>query len=256
MPSCKLKEFIPIQLARDVEADALGQLSDVGDLDAGDGPAGDGAADAGLPTDPNLGQDQFLSQLERGAVKKCRTPKRPAGGTRRRTATEEEDVLKDIQDSMKVSTGLLSQLVNKSDQGALHHVPVRDFEDTPRGSVPRGDEAYHISPQQSSSSCGNSCAAPAAVFIATAVPIQPARELLAAAVPPPNTDLPAGTQHHLPPDNPGVDAAPVHADDTVDEHPIYQQGPRSCLYPRIFSPGRCQRRAEYIAREHQPQWYS
>ncbi|XP_076055498.1 uncharacterized protein LOC143033835 [Oratosquilla oratoria] len=104
-------------LDRDVEADALGQLSDVGDLDGGDRPTGDGAADTDLPTDPDLDQDQFLSQLERGAAKKFRTSKRPAGGTRRRTATEEEDVLKDIRDSMKVSTELLSQLVHKSDQG-------------------------------------------------------------------------------------------------------------------------------------------
>ncbi|KAK8396593.1 hypothetical protein O3P69_004933 [Scylla paramamosain] len=89
-------------LARDVEADALGQLSDVGVSDAGDGP---------------VGQDQLLSHLERGAVKLFRTPKRPAAGTRRRTATEEEDVLKDIRDNMKVSTELLSELVHKGDQG-------------------------------------------------------------------------------------------------------------------------------------------
>lgn len=109
-------------LPRGVEADALGQLSDVGDLDAGDGPAGegpagDGAADADLPTDRYFDQDQFLSQLERGDVKKLKTPKCLAGGSKRRTATEEEDVLKDIRDSMKVSTELLSQLVHKSDQG-------------------------------------------------------------------------------------------------------------------------------------------
>lgn len=119
---CILKEFTSFQLPRGVEADALGQLSDVGDLDAGDGPAGegpagDGAADADLPTDRYLDQDQFLSQLERGDVKKLKTPKCPAGGSKRMTATEEEDVLKDIRDSMKVSTELLSQLVHKSDQG-------------------------------------------------------------------------------------------------------------------------------------------
>ncbi|KAK8389056.1 hypothetical protein O3P69_020791 [Scylla paramamosain] len=104
-------------LARDVEADALGQLSDVGASDAGDGPAGDGAAGAGLPLDPDSGQDQLLSQLKRGAVKLLRTPKRPAVGTTRRTAMEVEEVLKDIRDNMKVSTELLSQLVHKGNQG-------------------------------------------------------------------------------------------------------------------------------------------
>ncbi|XP_063858504.1 uncharacterized protein LOC135099840 [Scylla paramamosain] len=104
-------------LARDVEADALGQLSDVGASDAGDGPAGDGAAGAGLPLDPDSGQDQLLFQLKRGAVKLLRTPKRPAVGTTRRTAMEVEEVLKDIRDNMKVSTELLSQLVHKGNQG-------------------------------------------------------------------------------------------------------------------------------------------
>lgn len=105
-------ECIPFQLARDVEADTLGHLSDAGDLPAG----------AGLPLDPKLDDDssqdqQLLSQRERDAVQLARIPKRLSSSTRRRTATLEEDVLKEIRDSMKASTELLSQLVQKGNQG-------------------------------------------------------------------------------------------------------------------------------------------
>ncbi|MPC67020.1 hypothetical protein E2C01_061180 [Portunus trituberculatus] len=127
-----------------------------------------------------------------------------------------------IHSIMKVSTELLSQLVHKGDQGPREPfiTYLSEFKDTPRGSVSGDDEAFHIFTPQSSSPCSNYCATPVAVFTATAVPTQPAQELVTAAVLPPDTDLPAGTQHHLPPDNPGVNAAPVHADDTVEEHPI------------------------------------